>query len=53
MKILNNYILIENICICTNCKCNLNVTYKINLYSGGPFLCSNCKTDVTKLIYGN
>lgn len=50
MNIYDNYI---EICTCSSCKKKLSYNIlEINIYSGGPFYCSNCDNNVTKDIYG-
>lgn len=41
------------ICVCPCCNCDLAYRpYYQNIYSGGPWYCGNCGTNVTEAIYG-
>ncbi len=41
----------DNICVCHNCGVTLSSRWGQNMYSGGPFSCGNCHSDVTEDIY--
>lgn len=37
---------------CHNCKEYLTPSYRLNVFSGGPFFCCNCGANVTEDLYG-